>query len=256
MHQAELQAFIEPDVVTRNETFTKKGYKYNMPHYTAVTKDREHRKRGCVAILLRQDLAFTEIDDIQLIKTTDNEQLTVAIRTDSNRELYVSTVYCPHANPSIELIGGLCENRDQVILTVDFNCKHSELGNDQTNTSGTRLTTVTQNNNLTLINGGTPTYRNAYGKDDVNDLIFISQPTVPYFRDFWVRDDNGSDHINGVFSYKPIYNKMNEKTVMLFHKADWININFAIRSTMTKTTLNKMTITEDEIDNYVDTLTT
>ena len=42
---------------------------------------------------------------------------------------------------------------------------------------------------------------------------------------------------------------MNEKTVWLFHKADWIDINFAIRSTMTKT------ITEDEIDKYVDTLT-
>ena len=48
---------------------------------------------------------------------------------------------------------------------------------------------------------------------------------------------------------------MNEKTVRLFHKADWIDINFAIRSTMTKTTLNKMTVTEDEIDNYVGTLT-
>ena len=72
-----------------------------------------------------------------------------------------------------------------------------------------------------------------------------------------MREDNGSDHfiINGVFSYKPIYNKMNEKTFWLFHKADWIDINFAIRSTMTKTTLNKMTITVDEIDNYVDTLT-
>ena len=48
---------------------------------------------------------------------------------------------------------------------------------------------------------------------------------------------------------------MNERTVRLFHEADWIDINFAIRSTMTKTTLNKMTIIEDEIDNYVDTLT-
>ena len=46
--------------------------------------------------MLRQDLAFTEIDDIQLTKTTDNEQLTVAIRTDSNREVYVFTVYCLH----------------------------------------------------------------------------------------------------------------------------------------------------------------
>ena len=48
---------------------------------------------------------------------------------------------------------------------------------------------------------------------------------------------------------------MNEKTVRLFHKAHWMDINSAIHSTMTKTILNKMTITEDEIDNYVDTLT-
>ena len=161
MHKAELQAFLEdhsPDVVTLNETFTKKGYKYNMLHYTAVTTNREHRKGGGVAISLRQDLAFIEIDDIQLTKTTDNEQLTVAIRTDSNRELCESTVYCPHGNPSIERIDGLCGNMDRVILTGDFNCKHSELENDQTTTSGTRLTTGTQNNNLTLINDGTPTY--------------------------------------------------------------------------------------------------
>ena len=104
IHKAELQAFLEdhsPDVVTLNETFTKKGYKYNMPHYTAVTRKREHRKGGGVSILLRQDLAFTEIYHIQLTKTTDNEQLTVAIMNDSNHELYVSTVYCPHGNPSI-----------------------------------------------------------------------------------------------------------------------------------------------------------
>ena len=93
--------------------------------------------------MLRRDLAFTEMDDIQLTKTTDHEQLTIAIRTDSNRELYGSTVYCPHAKPS-ELIDRLCENRDQVILPGDFNCKHPELGNDQTTTCGTRLTTVTE----------------------------------------------------------------------------------------------------------------
>ena len=179
----------------------------------------------------------------------------VAIRTDSNRELYVSTVYCPQGNPTIELINGLCENRDQVILTGDFNCKHPELGNDQTNSSGTRLTTVTQNNNLTLINDGTPTYTNASDKEDVNDLIFISQPTVPNFRDFWVGDDHGSDHflINVFFHISLFTIKWMRK--QLFHKADWIGINFAIRSTMTKTTLNKITITEEEIDNYVDSLT-
>ena len=39
-------------------------------------------------------------------------------------ELYVSTVYCPRANPSVELIDGLYENRDQITLTGDFNSKH------------------------------------------------------------------------------------------------------------------------------------
>ena len=152
-----------------------------------------------VGILLRQDLAFTEIDNIQLTKTMDNEQLTVAIITDSNRELYVSTVYCPHGNPSIDLIEGLCENGDQVILTGDFNCKHPELRPDKLLWY---QTTVTQNNNLTLINDGTPAYTNASGKEYVNDLIFISQPTVPNFRDFWVGDDHGSDQfIINVFFY-------------------------------------------------------
>ena len=171
-HKTELQAFLEdhsPDVVTLNETFTKNGYKYNMPHHTAVTRNREHGKGGGVAILLRHDLAYTEIDDIQLTSSTDNEQLTVAIRLDSNREFYVSIVYCPRANPSVELIDGLCENRDQIILTGDFDSKHPELGNDQTKPSGTRLVTATQNNNLTLINDGTLTFLIRLGKEDVNE---------------------------------------------------------------------------------------
>ena len=51
--------------MTLDETFTKEGYKYNMPHYTVVTRNREHGEGG-------GDLAYTEIDYIQLTKTTDN----------------------------------------------------------------------------------------------------------------------------------------------------------------------------------------
>ena len=61
MHKTELQAFLEdhsPDVVTLNETFTKKGYKYNMPRYTAVTRNREHRQGGGVAILATSGLSL------------------------------------------------------------------------------------------------------------------------------------------------------------------------------------------------------
>ena len=64
---------------------------------------------------------------------------------------------------------------------------------------------MTQNNNLTLTNDNTPTYTNASGKEDVNVFNFMSQPTVPNFRDFWMGDDHGSDHfiINVVFHISP-----------------------------------------------------
>ena len=75
-HKSELQAFLED-----NETFTKEGYNYNMSHNTAVTRNREDRKGGGTVILLRQDLASTVIDDIQLTKTTVNDQLMVVSST-------------------------------------------------------------------------------------------------------------------------------------------------------------------------------
>ena len=48
-HKADLQAIPEdhsPDVVTLNETLTKKGYNYNVPHYTDVTRNRTQEGRG------------------------------------------------------------------------------------------------------------------------------------------------------------------------------------------------------------------
>ena len=134
-HKSELQAFLEdhsPDVVTLNETMSK-GYNYKMPHYNSLTRDRTTGKGGGVAILLRNDIIYEEIDDIDLASDTDNEQLTVAIRLEGNKKLFISTIYCPHGEPSTELIDGLCGNGDQLVLTGDFNSKHPNLGNDQTN---------------------------------------------------------------------------------------------------------------------------
>ena len=72
------------------------------------------KKRG-VAILLRHDLAYTEIDDIQLTKTT-NEQLTVAIITESNREqLDVSTVVHTHGVLNTWMCGGGGSHMEYII---------------------------------------------------------------------------------------------------------------------------------------------
>ena len=50
-------------------------------------------------------------------------------------------------------------------------------------------------------------------------------------KDFWVGEDLGSDHntIIGVFSHTPLINELPPPTVMLYHKADWKDINQTIK---------------------------
>ena len=98
-----------------------------------------------------------EIDNIQWTRETDYQQLTVAIRIANDHKLFISTVYCPHGNPSMELIDGMCDNREQIILTADLKSKHPELGNDHPNSSEHLLINSIQKDNLTLVNDGTPT---------------------------------------------------------------------------------------------------
>ena len=87
--------------------------------------------------------------------------------------------------------------------------------------------------------------------------MFISPPIIPLSRDFWVGEDLGSDHntIIGVFSYTPLIDEVPPQTVMLYHKADWKDINQTITNTMTNHTLDIHTSTIQDIDNYINTLT-
>ena len=80
---------------------------------------------------------------------------------------------------------------------------------------------------------------------------------IPRFRDFWVGEDLGSDNntIIGVFSHTPLIDELPPPTVMLYHKADWKDINQTITNTMTNHTLDIHTSTILDIDNYVNTLT-
>ena len=67
----------------------------------------------------------------------------------------------------------------------------------------------------------------------------------------------GSDHntIIGVFSHTPLIDELPPRTVMLYHKARWKDINKTIKNTMTNHTLDIHTSTIQDIDNYVNTLT-
>ena len=216
--------------------------------------DRLNRHGGEVAILVRNGINFV-VNSIPTSGATSNKQLTITIQTTTGT-LHISTLYCPEGRPSREIIEGFCLGRD-VILTGDFNSKHESFGNKTRTPGGNLLQETIVDMNLTLTNDNTSTHTcDSTNDKDILDLMFISPPIIPHFRDFWVGEDLGSDHntIIGVFSHTLLIDKLPPQTVMLYHKADWKDINQTITNTMTNHTLDIHTSTKD-IDNYVNTLT-
>ena len=117
---------------------------------------------------------------------------------------------------------------------------------------------MTTKHDMTLTNDDTPTYINVHtGSSDKLDLMFISQSLVPLFRDFWVGDDMGSDHniIHSHLTMAAYIETIQDKTIKLYHKADWTSINETITSTMSSHILHPNTSTEHDIDAYVGKLT-
>ena len=145
---------------------------------------------------------------------------------------------------------------DNVILTGDFNSNNDCFANKTRDPGGILLREITDYMNLAVTNDNTPTRTNDTTNDkDILDLMFISPPINHHFRGFWVGEELRSGHntISGVLPQTPIIDELPTKTVVLYHKADWKDIN-QITNTMTNHTLDIHTATIQDIDNYVNTL--
>ena len=234
--------------MTFNETFLRTHDKMFFSGYQPMARaDRLNRHGGGVAILVRNGINFDVVNPIPTSGATSNEQLTITIQTTTGT-LHISTLYCPKGRPSREIIEGFCLGRDNVILTGDFNSKLESFGNKTRTTGGNLLQETIVDMNLTLTNDGTPTHTcDSTNDKDIQDLVFISPPIIPHFRDFWVGEGLGSDHntIIGVFSHTPLIDDLPE----------WKDINQTITNTMTNHTLDIHTSTIQDIDNYVNILT-
>ena len=90
----------------------------------------------------------------------------------------------------------------------------------------------------------------------MKDLIFASPKMMETFQDFWVDEDQGSDHraIIATFSSQPLTHDKPKEKILLYHKADWTSVNNSITNEMTKLHLDHTSSTE-AIDNYTSTLT-
>ena len=252
--QTELKHYLnihKPHVMTLNETVTKQ--KLNIPGYTYSTP-KPNPGRG-VGILYRTDMDVTELPPIPTKTETTNLQHSILIRT-KDKYIQITTIYCPRKKPSPDIINETCKRHTNTIITGDFNCKHEDFGHPEADKDGNLLVQYMTENKMTKLNDNEPTYTNdVTGKQDVKDLMFASRKLTKTFTDITVDEDLGSDHniIRATFTQYPTITKQNQ-TILLYHKADWTNINNIITNTMTQTTLNHTSTTQD-IDNHIITLT-
>ena len=193
---------------------------------------------------MKNGISFDVVNPITTSGATSNEQLSITIQTTTGT-LHISTLYCPKGKPSREIMEWFCLGRDNVILTGDFNSKHESFGNKTRTPGGNLLQETIVDMNLTLTNDNTPTHTcDSTNDKDILDLMFFSPLIIP-------------DHntIIGVFSHTQLIDELPPQTVMLYHKADWKDINQTITNTMTKHTLDIHTSTIQDNDNYVNILT-
>ena len=254
-----LNLFIQqhkPHIITFNETLLKTNKKYMIPGYT-LSFPKEITGQGVAIAYINSIKNIEELEQIKTTKPTDNIHHSILINTEDKQKFQITTIYCPHKNPSEELIDKICNRYKNTIITGDFNSKHENFGHDTADKHGNNLVNITETNEFTKLNDNQPTYTNERtGTQDVKDLIFSSKTMTSKFTEFTVEEDLGSDHniITATFKNTNINTETPKRTIFLYHKADWTHINNTITTKMQIHTLNHKSTTTD-IDNYTDNLT-
>ena len=82
-----------PHFVTLNETKIRSQHQMKIPNYNIIRKERENPGRGVgggVAILIRKDIKFSQIDTSDY----DEEFITISF-TSENKKIALATIYSP-----------------------------------------------------------------------------------------------------------------------------------------------------------------
>ena len=197
-----------PEFVTINETLLGSSMNFHIPGYYCASR-REPTVTGGARgsmILVRNDVK--NVFEIQNCKTKFVEEL-IGIEIKSNRTRPAFQIYTYYNPPStqinqkiFELIG---QQVEPCVLVGDLNCKHVSIGSSKTDSFGKVLMETLDDNNLIVLNDGSPTRCNPInGASEVLDVAICNQRAISIFTEFSVGDDLGSDHfsLHTCFKYK------------------------------------------------------
>lgn len=160
-----------PDVVLLNETKLNKKYKLEILNYNVIRKDRTGNNfGGGVAILIKKEIKYEVINNMQEITPKAMENLSIKIKINRNNNLIMTTVYAPASNREKfekefdELFQKLelSNTKNYYIIAGDLNAKHKRWKNNSYNTRGNQIDKWLEKNDLKyriqLYNTDIPTY--------------------------------------------------------------------------------------------------
>lgn len=213
----------DPDVILINETWLKSQQDFHINNYNIIRDDRTDGYGG-IAVLIRKNVNFQQPK--LNIATTDNIQYAII----KIQELYIVTLYIPKQNKNVKKMLEEIHNKldGQYILMGDLNARSRVWGCSDNNSNGNQVGEFINENDLHLLNDGTPTRINLPNQNPTTIDLAITNTELAHQTKWEVISDCGhSDHYPTVAIINPNkYIKPDEFIVQYqkkrnLKKADW-----------------------------------
>lgn len=184
------------DIVALSETWLNEEDKFKIRNFNTIRWNRQNRRGGGVAILVKNNLKYQTIRNIY----NANCKLEVCgIKLNFNsRSLSIISLYKPPQTQVdiTEWSRLLSSFSGDVLIMGDFNARHTSWGNPHNCNEGIKLLSAVLKHNFHILNNGSPTRGQPFTNNssaidlsltNCDRLLISSWKTI---RDFW-----GSDHL-------------------------------------------------------------
>ena len=257
--RANWQSFMEfiesvdfPDVITINESKLNQNIDAQLPHYyCASRRDSHHGHHGSVIFIKEGICDVHEI--ISLREQFSEEVIGIRINGKNNRPaLNICTYYNPPGNHVNSDIFRHCSKlRGATYITGDLNCKNAAWGSTRDDSQGDHLLKTLNIHSCAILNDGNMTRCDpVHGTEQALDLVVCNFPALSYFVKFTVGPDVGSDHY-------PITVELNLSSYAVTKKVrNWKKANWELFRESLNTFQSQKTITAEDVDSVIDSLTT
>ena len=257
--RANWQSFMEfiesvdfPDVITINETKVNQNVDAQLPNYhCASRRDSYHGHHGS-AIFVKHGIC--DVHEIISLREQFPEEV-IGIRINgknSHPAVNICTYYNPPGNQVNSNIFRHCSKlKGATYITGDFNCKNAAWGSTRDDIQGDHLLQTINANSFAILNDGNMTrYDPVHGTEQALDLMVCNFAALSYFNKFTVGPDVGSDHF-------PIISELNLSSYAVNKKVrNWKKANWEIFRESLKTFQNTSTVSAEDIDSVIGSLTT